>query len=49
MEDTYITPDMTMRFLVWSYYYHDIKPQKNVSYQSYGHFSESDAEKLDFI
>lgn len=49
MEDTYITPDMTMRFLVWSYYYHDIKPQKNVSYQMYGHFSESDAEKLDFI
>lgn len=49
MEDTYITPDMTMRFIIWSYYYHDIKPQKDVSYASYGLFAESDVDKLDFV
>lgn len=38
---------MCMRFLVWSYYYHDIIPQKSVSYKSCGLFSDADAERLD--
>lgn len=42
-----MTPDVCMRFLVWSYYYHDVMPQKNVSYTAYGKFSAEDAARLD--
>lgn len=42
-----MTPDVCMQFLVWSYYYHDILPQRGVSYQSYGKFSFQDAKRLD--
>lgn len=36
-----------MRFLVWSYYYHDVMPEKKVSYSACGKFSSSDAARLD--
>lgn len=42
-----MTPDVCMRFLVWSYYYHNIRPEKNVSYRVCGKFSDADAEHLD--
>ena len=42
-----MTPDVCMRFLVWSYYYHDIMPEKSVSYKKCGKFSEADAIRLD--
>lgn len=42
-----MTPDVGMRFLVWSYYYHDILPQKERSYATYGKFSADDVLHLD--
>lgn len=32
MQEIIMTPDICMRFLVWSYYYHEVVPQKGVSY-----------------
>lgn len=42
-----MTPEVGMQFLVWSYYYHDVMPQKAVSYKECGKFSDADAERLD--
>lgn len=42
-----MTPDVCMRFLVWSYYYHGITPDRNVSYGTYGRFTDADAQRLD--
>lgn len=42
-----MTPDVCMRMLVWSYYYHDVLPQKEVSYKECGKFSDEDAVRLD--
>lgn len=42
-----MTPDVCMRMLVWSYYYHDVMPQKEVSYKQCGKFTDADAEHLD--
>lgn len=42
-----MTPDVCMRFLVWSYYYHDIMPEQAISYKVYGKFSDTDSERLD--
>ncbi len=42
-----MTPEMCMQFLVWSYYYHDILPEPNVSYSGYGKFNDNDAKRLD--
>lgn len=47
MEEILMTPEVGMQFLVWSYYYHNVMPEKNVSYKSYGKFSEADVERLD--
>lgn len=47
MQEILMTPDVCMRMLVWSYYYHDILPQKDVSYKACGKFSDADAEHLD--
>lgn len=47
MQEILMTPDVCMRFLVWSYYYHDVMPQPSVSYKSCGKFSEEDSERLD--
>lgn len=47
MEETLMTPDVCMMFLVWSYYYHDIIPEQNVSYNSYHKFSPIDVQRLD--
>ena len=47
MQEIIMTPDVCMRFLVWSYYYHDIRPAKDVSYKECGKFSDSDAAHLD--
>lgn len=46
-DEVLMTPDVCMRFLVWSYYYHDIIPEKNRSYGDYGKFSAADAKRLD--
>lgn len=42
-----MTPETCMQFLVWSYYYHNVMPEKSVSYKVCGKFSDSDAERLD--
>lgn len=42
-----MTPDVCMRFLVWSYYYHDVLPEKSVSYKACGKFAEADCTRLD--
>lgn len=42
-----MTPDVCMRFLVWSYYYHDVIPGKAVSYKACGKFSDADSQRLD--
>lgn len=47
MDEILMTPDVCMRFLVWSYYYHDIIPSPTLSYAVSGKFSEADARKLD--
>ena len=47
MQEILMTPDVCMRFLVWSYYYHDVMPEKTVSYRVCGKFSEADSERLD--
>ncbi|MBO4736286.1 MAG: hypothetical protein J5614_07805 [Paludibacteraceae bacterium] len=47
MQEIIMTPDVCMRFLVWSYYYHDIRPAKNISYKECGKFSDADAAHLD--
>ena len=44
-----MTPDVCMRFLVWSYYYHDVIPEKHVSYKTCGKFSEDDCQRLDTL
>lgn len=47
MNEILMTPDVCMQFLVWSYYYHGVMPQKNVSYADCGLFSEKDVARLD--
>lgn len=47
MQEILMTPDMCMRFLVWSYYYHEIIPEKGRSYKTYGKFADADAERMD--
>lgn len=46
-DEILMTPDMCMRFLVWSYYYHDIMPDSRISYALVGRFSDEDVRKLD--
>lgn len=47
MQEILMTPDVCMRFLVWSYYYHGVMPEKNVSYRECGKFDEEDSKRLD--
>ena len=47
MQEILMTPDMCMKFLVWSYYYHDVLPEKSVSYKVSGKFADDDVLKLD--
>lgn len=49
MEEILMTPDVCMRFLVWSYYYHDVIPQKGSSYSDCGKFTVEDSERLDVL
>lgn len=42
-----MTPDVCMRFLVWSYYYHNIMPEKAVSFKVCGKFTDDDCQRLD--
>ncbi len=44
-----MSPDVCMRFLVWSYYYHGILPESDRSYATYHVFSDSDAARLDAL
>lgn len=48
-DEVLMTPEMCMRFLVWSFYYHDILPEPGVSYAQAGRFSAADVEKLDSL
>lgn len=47
MHDILMTPDVCMKFLVWSYYYHDVMPQKGHSYSECALFSPADVQRLD--
>jgi len=47
MDTVLMTPEVAMQFMVWSYYYHDVMPQKNVSYAKCGKFSDEDVVRLD--
>lgn len=47
MQDILMTPDVCMRFLVWSYYYHGVMPERSVSYRVCGKFADKDAVRLD--
>ena len=47
MSEILMTPDVCMQFLVWSYYYHGVMPQKDVSYAECGLFAEKDVASLD--
>lgn len=47
MPEIIMTPDVCIRFLIWSYYYHDILPEKGRSYLTYYKFSEADAKRMD--
>ena len=49
MTEIYMTPDLCMQFLVWSFYYHDIMPEKHHSYSEYGLFTDTDSARLDEI
>lgn len=42
-----MTPELCMQFLVWSYYYHDILPEKERSYGDYNRFAANDVQRLD--
>lgn len=45
--DLLMSPEVGMRFLVWSYYYHGIIPDRTRSYKSYNLFRSADIAKLD--
>lgn len=47
MEEILMTPDMAMRFMVWSYYYHGVLPEEKVSYAACGRFAAGDVARLD--
>ena len=49
MNEIVMSPDACMQFLVWSYYYHGILPEKNVSYSYYGKFADADIQHLDNV
>lgn len=42
-----MTPDVCMKFLVWSYYYHDVVPQPGRSFGECGLFAAEDVKRLD--
>lgn len=44
-----MTPDMCYRFIIWSYYYHEIVPEKERSYSTCGKFSPKDVKHLDYL
>ncbi|MCQ2607364.1 MAG: hypothetical protein MJ197_01575 [Bacteroidales bacterium] len=47
MEEMLLSPETCMQFLIWSYYYHNIIPEKNISFASYKKFSQADVVRLD--
>ena len=47
MDEILMTPEVAMQFMVWSYFYHDVMPEKNVSYAKCGKFSAADVKHLD--
>lgn len=47
MNEILMTPDVCMKFLVWSYYYHNVMPEKSVSYAACGLFTYDDSKRLD--
>ena len=49
MQEVLMTPDLCMRFLIWSYYYHDIIPEQGKSYGLSGLFLQKDVESLDLL
>mgnify|MGYP007069883711 CR=1 FL=1 len=49
MNDTLMTPDMCMKFLVWSYYYNDIVPTSDFKFEKSEMITEKQAEELNNI
>lgn len=47
MDAVLMTPEVAMQFMVWSYFYHDVLPKKNISYAKCGKFPEADVPRLD--
>lgn len=47
MSEIIMTPDVCMRFLIWSYYYHGVIPKKEHSYAECGKFTTEDILRLD--
>lgn len=47
MQEILMTPEICMRFLVWSYYYHDVLPKKGESYTHSEKFTAEDCQRLD--
>lgn len=47
MPDILMTPDVCMKFLIWSYYYHGVIPRKGHSYGECAFFSPADVQRLD--
>ncbi len=49
MEEMLLSPETCMQFLIWSYFYHDILPEKDLSFGTYNKFSPADVIRLDEI
>lgn len=47
MQEILMTPQVCMQFLIWSCFYHDIIPEKELSYTNSRKFSDDDARHLD--
>lgn len=47
MNEILMTPETGMQFLIWSYYYHNIIPEKSKSFASYGKFPVEAIPQLD--
>lgn len=48
-QEAFLSQDLAMKFLVWAAYYNCIVPTEDTSFESYGCFSNADAQRLDRI
>ncbi len=49
MNDTLMTPDMCMKFLIWSYYYNNISPTADFNFEECKLFTPEQAFELNNI